>query len=150
MVTSDLPVHWGFAQAQAFAGLEALVYSFDFPRHAGRHTYAGLRPDFLLAVIDGFLAEGVGVVFGGDRERLRRLREVVVERVQPAFEEGLAEGSRRWREGERVYGALPPDELHRLALGSAPDDPMKHGWFAEGFCVAYSSEEMESLRDQPS
>jgi hypothetical protein len=40
---------------------------------------------------------------------------------------------------------LPIEELHRLALRSAPDDGMIRGWFAEGSCFACSFEEMDSL-----
>ena len=146
MTPSDLPTHWRFAVGQAFAGLQGLVHAFDFPRLAGGHTYAGVKPDLLLAVIDGFLAEPEGVVFGGDRAELRRLRRLVIEAVAPAYEQGLAAGRTRWREGDGVYGSLPTDELHRLALRLAPADHMLRGWFAEGFCFAYSFEEMESLR----
>jgi hypothetical protein len=31
-------------------------------------------------------------------------------------------------------------------LELAPADELVRGWFAEGFCYAYSHEEMESLR----
>jgi hypothetical protein len=49
-----------------------------------------------------------------------------------------------------VYGSLETKELHRLALDSAPNNEMLRGWFAEGFCYAYSFEEMESLRSEAS
>jgi hypothetical protein len=143
---SELPIHWRFAAGRAFAGLRELVWSFDFARLAAGQTYAGLDPEHLVAVIDGFLAEPAGVVFGGDRADLHQLRQALVGRVVPAHREGLAEGARRWHAGDRVYAALPTDELHRLALGLAPADDMLRGWFAEGFCFAYSAAELESLR----
>ena len=64
MNESDLPVHWRFASGQAFAGLRELVRSFDFLRSANGHTYAGIEPAYLVQVIDGFLGEPDGVVFG--------------------------------------------------------------------------------------
>jgi hypothetical protein len=148
MTASELPTHWRFAVGQAFAGLRRLVRAFDFPRLANGHTYAGLKRDLLLAVIDGFLAEPEGVVLGGDRAELQRLRQLVVGAVVPAHEQGLAAGRKRWREGDRVYGSLSTDELHRLALQSAPAEDMLRGWFAEGFCFAYSFEVRESLRSK--
>ncbi len=33
-------------------------------------------------------------------------------------------------------------------MRSAPDDEMLRGWFAEGYCFAYSRDEMESLRSE--
>ncbi len=146
MPGSSLPAHWRFAAGQAFAGLRELVRAFDFLRLANGHTYAGMEPGSLLAVIDGFLAEPEDIVFTGDRTELQRLRQELIEIVTPAHERGLAEGRRRWREGERVYGSLPTAALHQLALESAPADLMQRGWFAEGFCFAYSYEELESLR----
>jgi hypothetical protein len=141
-----LPVHWRFASGQAFAGLRELVLSFDFLRSADGHTYAGIDPGYLVEVIDGFLGEPDGVLFGGDRANLNELRRVLVGQIQPAHRQGLEAGRRRWHDGDRVYGSLSTTELHRLALESAPSDEMLCGWFAEGFCFAYSSEEMESLR----
>jgi hypothetical protein len=146
MTDSALPVHWRFAAGQAFAGLRDLVRSVNFLRLANHHTYAGIEPGYLIEVIDGFLAEPEGVVFGGDRAELQRLRQVLVERIQPAYQEGLLAGRKHWHEGDRVYGSLATEELHQLALRPAPDDEMLRGWFAEGFCFAYSFEEMESLR----
>jgi hypothetical protein len=140
-----LPVHWRFAAAQAIAGLRELVHSFDFLRLANDHAYTGIEPGHLIEVVDGFLAEPEGVIFGGDRTELRRLRKALAERILPAYRQGLAAGRGRWHEGDRVYGSLPTGELHRLALRSAPDDGSLRGWFAEGFCFAYSSEEMVSL-----
>lgn len=148
MADSALPLHWRFAAGQAFAGLESLVRSFDFFRLAGRDTYVGIEPGHLIEVIDGFLAEPEGVVFGGNRTDLLRLRKALVERIQHAHQQGLEVGRRRWHEGDRVFGSLPTEELHRLAMQSGPDDAMLRGWFAEGFCFAYSHEEMESLRGE--
>jgi hypothetical protein len=150
MTRSELPAHWRFAAGQALAGLRELVCAFDFARLADGHTYAGLEPSSLEAVIDGFLGEPEGVIFGGDRAELQRLRQLLVEYIVPAHEQGLAEGRRRWREGDHVYGSLPTDELHRLALELAPVDDKQRGWFAEGFCFAYSFEELESLRSEMS
>lgn len=146
MHDSELPVHWRFASGQAFAGLQQLVRSFDFPRSANGHTYAGIEPGYLVQVIDGFLGEPDGVVFGGDRANLNELRKLLVEQIGPAHQQGLEAGRRRWHEGERVYGSLATEELHRLAIELAPSNEMLRGWFAEGFCFAYSYEEMESPR----
>jgi hypothetical protein len=148
MADSELTAHWRFAAGHAFAGLRDLVHSFDFLRLANGHTYAGLEPDHLMEVIDGFLAEPEGVIFGGDRAELQRLRTMLTDRVRPVHQQGLAAGRRRWHEGDRVYGSLPTEELHRLAMRSAPDDETLRGWFAEGFCFAYSFEEIESLRGE--
>ena len=120
--------------------------SFNFLRDANGHTYAGIEPGYLLQVIDGFLGEPDGFVFGGDRANLNELRKLLVEQIQPAHRQGLEAGRCRWHDGNRVYGSLPTEELHRLALELAPNDEMLRGWFAEGFCFAYSFEEMESLR----
>jgi hypothetical protein len=146
MNDSELPVHWRFACGQAFAGLRELVRSFDFLHLANGHTYAGIEPTYLLQVIDGFLGEPDGVAFGGDRANLNDLRKLLVEKIEPAHRQGLEAGRRRWHDGDRVYGSLSTEDLHRLALGSGPSDEMLRGWFAEGFCFAYSFEEMESLR----
>jgi hypothetical protein len=146
MNDGELPIHWRFASGQAFAGLRDLVLSFDFLRLANGHTYAGIEPAYLVEVIDGFLGEPDGVVLGGDRAHLNELRKVLVERIQPAHRQGVEVGRRRWHEGNRVYGSLSTEELHRLALELAPADELVRGWFAEGFCYAYSHEEMESLR----
>jgi hypothetical protein len=150
MNDSVLPVHWRFASGQAFAGLRKLVRSFDFLRLANGHTYAGIEPAYLVEVIDGFLGEPDGVVFGGDRASLNELRKTLLEQIQPAHRQGLEVGRRRWHEGDRVYGSLSTEQLHRLALELAPGDEMLRGWFAEGFCFAYSLEEMESLRSRSS
>jgi hypothetical protein len=139
-------VHWRFACDQAFAGLRELVGSFDFQRLADGHTYVGIEPSYLIQLIDGFLSEPDGVVFGGDRADLQRLLKLVIDHIQPAYRQGLAAGRRHWHEGDGVYGSLSTEELHELALKSAPDDGLSQGWFAEGFCFAYSSEELESLR----
>jgi hypothetical protein len=144
----DLPIHWQFASGQAFAGLRGLVCAFDFLRDANGHTYVGIEPGYLIDVIDGFLGEPDAVVFGGDRSTLQDLRKLLIEKVQPAHRDGLEAGRRRWHEGNRAYGSLSTEELHRLALELAPADDMLRGWFAEGFCFAYSFEEMESLRSQ--
>jgi hypothetical protein len=136
MTDSALPIHWRFASGQAFAGLRGMVRSFDFLRLADGHTYVGAKPAYLIDVIDGFLGEPEDVVFGGDRAELQRLRQMLVEQIQPAHEDGLAAGRRRWQEGNRVYGGLRIEELHDLALRSAPDDQVLRGWFAEGFCFA--------------
>lgn len=146
MNDSELPIHWRFASGQAFAGLRELVRSFDFLRLANGHTYVGVEPGYFVEVIDGFLSEPEGVVFGGDRVNLKELRQVLVEQIQPAHREGLEAGRRRWHDGDRVYGALSTGELHGLALKLAPGDEMLRGWFAEGLCFAYTFEEMESLR----
>ena len=69
-----------------------------------------------------------------------------MEQIQPVYRQGLETGRRRWREGNRVYGLLSTEELHRLALEFAPGETMVRGWFAEGFCFAHSHEELESLR----
>ena len=120
--------------------------SFDFLRLANGHTYAGIEPDYIVKVIDGFLGEPDGVVFGGDRANLNELRKMLVEQIQPAHRQGLKAGRRRWHDGDRVYGSLSTKELHRLALELASGDEMLRGWFAEGFCFAYSFAELESLR----
>lgn len=146
MNDSELPVHWRFASGQAFAGLRDLVCSFSFLRDANGHTYAGIEPGYLVEVIDGFLGEPDNLVFGGDRANLNELRKLLVEQIEPAHRQGLEAGRRRWHDGDRIYGSLSTEELHRLALGSAPNDEMLRGWFAEGFCFAYSLEELESLR----
>jgi hypothetical protein len=146
MPDSALPVHWRFALGQAFAGLRELVRAFDFSRLADEHTYVGIEPASLIDVIDGFLAEPEGVVFGGDRADLQRLRQALIERIGPAHRDGLVAGRKQWQEGDRVFGSLPTEELHQLALWSAPEEAMLRGWFAEGFCFAYATEEMESLR----
>jgi hypothetical protein len=146
MTDSALPVHWRFASGQAFASLRELVCAFDFLRLADGHTYAEVDPAYLIEVIDGFLGEPDGVVFGGDRAELERLRQLLVERIQPAHQQGLVGGRRRWHEGDRIYGSLSTEELHQCALESAPDDEMLRGWFAEGFCFAYAFEELDSLR----
>ncbi len=99
-----------------------------------------------MKVIDGFLGEPDGVLFGGDRTNLNELRKLLVEQIEPAHRQGLEAGRRRWHDGDRVYGSLSTDDLHRLALELAPSDEMLRGWFAEGFSFAYSFEEMESLR----
>jgi hypothetical protein len=122
------------------------VRSFDFLRLANGHTYAGIEPQYLVKVIDGFLGEPDGVVFGGDRAKLNELRTVLVEQIEPAHRQGLEAGRCCWHDSDRVYGSLSTAELHRLALELAPGDEMLRGWFAEGFCFAYSFEEMESLR----
>jgi hypothetical protein len=122
--------------------------SFDFLRRADGHTYAGVEPGHLIEVIDGFLGEPKGVVPGGNRAELRRLRKTLIEQIQPAHRQGLAAGRRRRHEGDGAHGSLPTEELHQLALRSAPDDDMLRGWFAEGFCYAYSLGEMESLRSE--
>jgi len=145
MNESELPVHWRFASGQAFAGLSELVRSFDFLRSANGHTYAGIEPASLVDVIDGFLAEPENVVFAGDRSKLKELRKALVEQIHPAHAQGLEAGRRRWNHGDRVYGSLSTEHLHRIALELAPGDEMLRGWFAEGFCFAYSLEEMESL-----
>ncbi len=146
MNDSVLPVHWRFASGRAFAGLRELVRSFDFLRFANGHTYADIEPAYLVEVIDGFLSEPDGVVFGGDRVSLNKLRKALVEQIQPVYRQGLEAGRRRWHDGDRVYGSLSTEQLHRLALELAPVDEMLRGWFAEGFCFAYSLEEMKSLR----
>ena len=146
MNDSELPLHWRFASGQAFAALRELVRSFDFLRLANGHTYAGIEPAYLLHVIDGFLGEPHGVVFGGDRANLNELRKLLVEHIESAHRQGLEAGRHRWHDGDRVYGSLSTEDLHRLALASGPSDEMLRGWFAEGFCFAYSFEEMESLR----
>lgn len=148
MPDSPLPMHWRFAAGQAFAGLRELVCSFDFLRLADGHTYVGIEPGHLIEVIDGFLGEPEGMVFGGNRAELQRLRQSLAERIEPAHRQGLEAGRRRWLEDSRVYGSLPTAELHQLALRSAPDDDMLRGWFAEGFCFSYSHEEVESLRNR--
>jgi hypothetical protein len=148
MSESRLPVHWRFAAGQAFARLRELVFSFDFLRLADGHTYVAIEPGYLVEVIDGFLGEPDGVVFGGDRTTLQQLRQLLVERIQPAHEQGRAAGHGHWHDGDHVYGAISTEELHRLALELAPADQMLRGWFAEGFCFAYSFQEMESLRDK--
>ena len=148
MADKALPAHWRFAAGQAIAGLRELVRSFDFLHLADGHTYAGIEPGFLIEVIDGFLAEPDGVIFASDRADLQRLRQALAQRIQPAHRQGLAAGRKRWHEGDRVFGSMPIEDLHRLAMRSAPDDEMLRGWFAEGFCFAYSLEEMESLRNE--
>jgi hypothetical protein len=148
MADSGLPVHWRFAAGQAFVGLRDLVRFFDFLCLANGHTCASIEPGYLMEVIDGFLAEPEGVILGDDRAELQRLRIMLTDRIQPVHRQGLAAGRRRWHEGDRVHGSLPTEELHRLAMRSAPDDEMLRGWFAEGFCFAYSFEEMESLRGE--
>jgi len=146
MNDSELPVHWRFASGQAFAGLRGLVRAFDFLRSANGHTYAGVEPACLVQVIDGFLGEPDGVVLGGDRANLNEWRKLLVEEIQPAHRQGLEAGRHYWHEGDRIFGSLSTEELQRLALELAPSDEMLRGWFAEGFCLAYSIEEMESLR----
>jgi hypothetical protein len=131
-----------FALGQAFAGLRELVRSFDFLRDANGYTYAGIEPGYLVEVIDGFLGEPESVVFGGDRATLNELRKLLVEQIQTAHRQGLEAGRRRWHDSDRIYGLLSTEELHRLALESAPSDKMLRGWFAEGFCLAYSFEEL--------
>ncbi len=150
MNDSVLPVHWRFASGQAFARLRELVRSFDFLRLANGHTYNGIEPAYLVEVIDGFLGEPDGVVFGGDRANLYELRKALVEQIQPVHRQGLEAGRRRWHDGDRVYGSLSTEQLHRLALELAPGDEMLRGWFAEAFCFAYSLEEMKSLRGRSS
>jgi hypothetical protein len=150
MNDSELPVHWRFASGQAFAGLRELVRSFDFLRVANGHTYAGIEPGYLVEVIDGLLAEPEGVVFGGDRANLNELRKVLVKQIQPVHRQGLEAGRHRWYDGNRVYGSLSTEALHRLALELAPGEELLRGWFAEGFCFAYSFEEMASLRSRSS
>lgn len=145
MTRVELPMHWQFAVGQAFAGLRELVRAFDFVRFVNGHTYAGIEPQCLVAVIDGFLGEPDGVVFGGDQSELQLLRQLLIESVVPAYQQGLAEGRRRWQQGDRVYGSLPTEKLHRIALELAPVDAALRGWFAEGFCYAYSIEKLESL-----
>ena len=145
MADSTLPVHWQFAAGRAFATLHEFVHAFDFGRLANGHTYAGIQPRYLVEVIDGFLREPDGTLFGGDRKNLQQLRTLLVEQIQQSHEQGLAAGRRHWRESERVYGRLTTAALHELALRSAPEDAMLRGWFAEGFCYAHSFEEMESL-----
>src|ERR1051326_2387088 len=102
MNDSKLPVHWRFASGQAFAGLRELVRSFDFLRAANGHTYAGIKPSYLVEIVDGFLGEPEGVVFGGDRANLRALRKLLVEQIQSAHRQGLEAGRRHWQEGNRV------------------------------------------------
>jgi hypothetical protein len=148
MADTALPVHWRFAAGQAIAGLRELVHSFDFLRLADGHTYTGIEPSFLVEVVDGLLAEPEGVVFASDRADLQRLRQSLAQRIEPAHRQGLAAGRKRWHEADRVFGSMPIEDLHRLAMRSAPDDEMLRGWFAEGFCFAYSLEEMESLRNE--
>jgi hypothetical protein len=148
MADTAPPAHWRFAAGQAIAGLRELVRSFDFLRLADGHTYAGIEPGFLIEVIDGFLAEPDGVIFASDRADLQHFRQALAQQIEPAHRQGLAAGRKRWHEGDRVFGSLPIADLHRLAIRSAPDDEMLRGWFAEGFCFAYSLEEMESLRNE--
>jgi hypothetical protein len=111
MNDSELPVHWRFAAGQAFAGLRELVRSFDFLRLATGHTYVGIEPGYLVDVIDRFLGEPAGVVYGGDRASLNELGRVLVEQIQPAHRQGLEVGRRRWRDGDRVCRFRPRSSI---------------------------------------
>jgi hypothetical protein len=149
MADSALSVHWRFAAGQAFAGLLDLVCSFDFLR----------------------LTEPEGVVFAGDRAELQRLRKTLAERIQPAHREGLAAGGAGTRvitstarcQGRNCIGwpcgrllmtrccgaGSPRDSASPIRLRRwNHNDEMLRGWFAEGFCVAYSFEKMESRRSE--
>jgi hypothetical protein len=146
MTNSTLAVHWRFALGQALAGLRDLVHAFDFVQSAKGHTYADIKPDYLIEVIDGFLGEPDGVLFGGDRTNLQQLQSLLLGRIKPAHEHGLEAGRRCWHDGAKAFGSLTTEALHEVALRFAPDDPALRGWFAEGFCFAYSFEEMASLK----
>lgn len=141
----QLPVHWQFAAGRAFAELRDLVCSFDFLRLANEQTYSGIKPSYLIEVIDGFLGEFDALSFGGERTTLQQLWQLLVNDIQPTYARGLIAGRECWKAGDQIYGFLEPDELHRLALSLAPADDWLKGWFAEGFCLAYACEEMESL-----
>ncbi len=146
MSKTEIASHWQFAAGQALARLRELVRSFDFLRLADGHTYTEFEPAHPLEVIDGFLGEPDGVVFGGGRRELQQLRQVLVDRIQPAYQEGLIAGRQRWQDVDQFFGSIDTEELHRLALQSAPPDDMLSGWFAEGFCRGYAALEFESLR----
>jgi hypothetical protein len=123
-----------------------LIHEFNFTKLADGHTYVGAEPVYLVKVIDGFLAEDFIVAFGGCKTELKNLRNILVEQILPAFEDGVATGKRRWETGSRIYGEIATEDLHRLAISLGPADRKLSGWFAEGFCVAYSYAEGESLR----
>jgi hypothetical protein len=143
---NDLRSHWQFAFGQAVSGLRELVCSFDFAKLADRHTYVGIRPDYLVEVIDGFLGESFISQFGGSRTELENIRQILVKKIIPAFESGLESGKSRWKTGNRVYGEIDTKQLHDLASQLGPADAALNGWFAEGFCFAYSYAELESMR----
>ena len=136
-----LPAHWSFAAAQAIAALRKLVESFEFASLAGGHPYAAIDPDHLLEVFDGFLMEPAGMLFGGDRAELERLRGVFVGRCRPAYDAGHAAGLQEWRAGNQN---LPPADLHQRAQNLAPDAPAARGWFAQGFCFAYAQAQFDA------
>jgi hypothetical protein len=141
-MNDELPVHWGFAFGQAVAGLRELVQAFNFTKLADGHTYVGVEPRHLVEVIDGFLAEKIIGAFGGNVTELGKLRKALVEQIAPTFENGVEAGKRRWEAGNCVCGEIEMEDLHRLALQLGPADPRLNGWFAEGFCVAYSHAEL--------
>lgn len=146
-----LPVHWQFAAQQASSQLHEFVCSFDFLRYANGQTYYGITPEYLLEVIDGFLADpNATEYFRGEQASLQHLRQRLVDSVQPAYERGLVEGRKHWSDGEQVYGSLSTTELQRLALSLAGNDEWLNGWFAEGFCRAYAHAEMESAAKESS
>lgn len=145
-MVDELPIHWRFASAQAFTSLRELVQSFDFRKFAGKATYVGLPPSYLIDVIDGFLSENGNVVWGGNRAELLTLRQELMERIVPTYELGADAGKKRWEAGDRTLETGGVEQLHALSLQLGPADPLLSGWFAEGFCVAYSSAWLESQR----
>lgn len=149
MTSPPLQAHWRFALTHALIGLRSDIRSFDFAQIAvSRQTFTGASPSYLLEVIDGFLGEPELTLLGGERADLVRLRILLVEQVQPAFEEGKLEGRRTWQVGVRFPEMTWVEGLHELAFQRAPLDSIRRGWFVEGFCTAYSALWMESLRPQ--
>jgi hypothetical protein len=148
MTNSPLPIHWGFALGTACDALSTLVRAFDFQREVGRAAYVGIRPTFLVEVIDGFLAESADVVLPGNRTDLMELRRLLTERIVPAFEQGEEAARKHRKQSGCRYGTFELNDIHDAARRAAPPEVLVRGWFVEGFCVAWASGEVDSLRDQ--
>jgi len=122
------------------------VLRFDFATYANGHTYSGLNPLEYIDIVDGFLAEDEKVVPGGNRSSLQDLRELLVQRIVPAFNAGSQVGAEIWNDSERQYGSLETAELHAHARQQSPFSGLEAEWFIEGFCQSYAQAEMYSLR----
>ena len=142
-------IHWRFAAGNAFRSLETQVRQFDFATFADGHTYSDLKPQEYLGIIDGFLAEDMNVVPGGNRTSLQNLRELLAHHIIPAFNLGFQTAVEVWNDSDRQYGSLETPKLHAVARDRSPFTGLKTEWFVEGFCQSNAYTELESLRDEP-
>ena len=146
MNQSPLGTHWFFAAGAAFEALRKLVRAFDFDSLCGNANYVGVSPRYLMEVIDGFLTESSDVVPGGNRAELAELRNVLVTSIEPAYDEGVAAGSRSFTEAGCIESGVSWDDLPERARSSTDRCDYTRDWFVEGFCYGWTSAHLDALK----